>query len=470
MPRRALHRGLAAGVLAALAALPAVAAPAAPRERSCTEAGDATRRGSDFAAAVARQAPAVVSVMTIGQGAATDDDDAPQSRRRIGEAMASASGFVIASDGYILTSAHVVAGAFEVTVRTADQRRFPADVIGLDRRSDVAVLKIAASNLPVAAVGGGARLCPGEWVAALGAPFGFEQSVAAGVVSANPRFLPGGDGTGLIQTDVALNPGNSGGPLLDGRGEVVGMNTMIYSESGSFSGLSFSLPVDTAMRIAAELRATGRVTRGQIGARIQALTPELAPAFGLDVPAGALVVRLDAAGPAALAGLRSGDVLLAVEGASAMGFPEIQARVASARPGSSLVFSVWRRGAPLTVRVAVVESPPDLPQRPPPGAQPREPRLGLELVERTARQTQGLIEPGLYVKVASGPARRAGLRFGDLVLGVNDTAVASLADFDAALAALKDGGTVALLVRRGAATSFVPVRSAPPARVSSAAP
>ncbi|MDR6855764.1 S1-C subfamily serine protease [Variovorax guangxiensis] len=217
-------------------------------------------------------------------------------------------------------------GAQELSVLLGGQRRLAAEVVGLDRRTDVAVLKITATNLPVAAICSSARLCAGEWVAALGSPFGFEQSVTAGMVSANPRFLPGGSGVPLIQTDVALNPGNSGGPLFNERGEVVGLNSMAYSTSGGYMGVSFSLPIDTAMRIASELRAIGRVTRGQSGARTQALTPDLAPAFGLDAALGALIVRVDAGGPAATAGLRSGDVVLGVDGVAAMAYSEIQER------------------------------------------------------------------------------------------------------------------------------------------------
>ncbi|RZL96211.1 MAG: PDZ domain-containing protein [Variovorax sp.] len=402
-----------------------------------------------------------MSVLVVGQGNDGFDEDEMRvpARSRLGSDRSSASGFVISNDGYILTSAHAVLGVQETSVIIEGQRRLPADIVGLDRRTDVAVLKIAASNLPAAAVGSSARLCPGEWVAALGAPFGFELSVTAGVVSANPRFLPGGSGVPLIQTDVALNPGNSGGPLFNERGEVVGMNSMIYSVSGGYQGVSFSSPIDAAMRIASELRSTGRVTRGQIGARTQALTSDLAPAFGLDGPLGALIVRVDSGGPAENAGLRSGDVVLAVNGGTAMAYAEIQERVAATRPGSSLALNIWRHRVPLTVTVAVAESQPDLPLRAA-SLSGSEVRLGLGLVERTARQGGGLLEPGLYVKSVSGSAQRAGLRLGDMVLAVNDVGVAGIAELDAALASAGQD-TVALLVRRGTATSFVAV--VPPA-------
>ena len=462
-----LARTLAAALLGALAF--AGTTSSWSRDRPCADPAGAPGQGVDFVTAVARQAPAVVSVLAVGQDTDGGDNDeleiAP--RPRLGAQRTSASGFIVSADGYILTSAHAVFGAQELSVLLGGQRRLAAEVVGLDRRTDVAVLKITATNLPVAAIGSSARLCAGEWVAALGSPFGFEQSVTAGMVSANPRFLPGGSGVPLIQTDVALNPGNSGGPLFNERGEVVGVNSMAYSTSGGYMGVSFSLPIDTAMRIAAQLRSTGRVTRGQIGARTQALTSDLAPAFGLDAALGALIVRVDAGGPAATAGLRSGDVVLGVDGVAAMAYSEIQERVAASRPGSVLTLGVWRRKALLAVKLTVAESTSDLPQR---AAAPtaREARLGLDLVERTAKATSGQPESGLYVRSASGSAQRAGLRFGDVVLAVNDVAVAALTDLDRALEPIGRSETVALLVRRGSITSFVPVT--PPAGAGRALP
>jgi serine protease Do len=454
MPGRRPARGLEAGLLVALAFAGATTSSWS-RDRPCTDPV-APKAEVDFVAAVARQAPAVVSILAVGQSADRGDNDeagfAPRSR--LGSERSSASGFVFSADGYVLTSAHVVAGAQELSVVLDEQRRLAAEVVGLDRRTDVAVLKVPATNLPAAVIGSSARLCAGEWVAALGAPFGFEQSVTAGMVSANPRFLPGGNGVPLIQTDVALNPGSSGGPLLNARGEVVGVNSMAYSSSGGYLGVSFTVPIDTAMRIAAELRSTGRVTRGQIGARSQALTADLAPAFGLHAALGALIVRVDDGGPSALAGLRSGDVVLSLDGGEAMAYAEIQERVAAAPPGSALTLGIWRRRALSTVKLVVAESTPDLPQH---SAAPsaREARLGLDLVERTARATGGQPEPGLYVRSASGSAQRAGLRFGDVILAVNDVDVTALKDLDEALEPIGQGDAVALLVRRGSITSFV---------------
>lgn len=288
--------------------------------------------------------PAIVTIMAVragGEQPAFDDEFRMPLRASVWH-RASGSGFVMSADGYILTSAHLVAGASETSVTDADQHRHRANIVGVDRLTDVAVLKIAATTLPVAPVGSSARLCPGEWVAAIDSPFGLENSLSAGVVSAFPRFLPGAYGVALIQVDVPLNTGSSGGPLFKARGEIVGMNSLGHTSKGGFSGVSFALPIDTVLKVAAELRSAGRVTRGQIGARTQAITAELAQAFGLDGDAGVLIVRVDPGGPAAVAGLRSGDVVLGVDGKPTMGYAEIQDRVAAARPANSLILSIWR--------------------------------------------------------------------------------------------------------------------------------
>ncbi|SOD28030.1 serine protease Do [Variovorax sp. YR752] len=433
---------------------------------SCLERTSSGLQGSDFVAAAARQSPAVVSVTVAGTGndwVANSDQRAPTQWGR-GVERGFASGFIFRRDGYILTSAHAVTGAQAISIVTEDQRRFDAEVIGIDRRTDVALLRVAASDLPVVTVGRSSELCPGEWVAAMGAPFGFERSVTAGVVSANPRYVPGGSGVPLIQTDVVLNPGNSGGPLFDERGRVVGMNSMAYSPGGGYSGMSFSLPIDTAMHIADELRITGRVMRGHIGARIQPLTVELAPAFGLDTALGALVVRVDPDSPAEQAGLRSGDVVLAVDGAAAMPYADIQDRVAGARKGSLLALKVWRHRTPLTMQVGVAEIPPDLAPRLAARALPQETRFGLELSERKGVLGISLLDPGLFVQSASGSAQRAGLRYGDMLIAVNDVQVAGLADFDAAIQSIKESDTVALLVMRGSTRSYVPILPRGPQR------
>ncbi len=411
-------------------------------------------------AAAARQSPAVVRIAVAGSDndGLLAGDMRPSARWGQGAGRGFASGFIIDRDGYILTSAHAVTGAQAISVTTADQRRFDAEVIGVDRRTDVALLRIAALNLPVVTVGHSGDLCAGEWVAAMGAPFGFEGSVTAGVVSAHPRYMPGGNGVPLIQTDVALNPGNSGGPLFDERGGVVGMNSMIYSTSGGYFGVSFSLPIDTAMRVAQELRANGSVTRGHIGARTQPLTSELAPAFGLDAAVGALVVGVDTGSPAEEAGLRHGDVVLAVDaGAAAMPYAEIQESVASAAQGSRLALRIWRHRTLLTVPVGVAGSEPDIVPKPVAHSDVHETRFGLELAERKGALGIGLQDPGLYVQGVSGSGQRAGLRYGDAIVAVNDVRVAGLADFDAAIRAIPESETVALLVMRGKSRGYVPI-------------
>ncbi|VTU22229.1 trypsin-like peptidase domain-containing protein [Variovorax sp. PBL-E5] len=447
----------------------AAADTARPRESTCAQRAEAPGRAGDFVSAVARESLAVVRVLASGTeewnvGAAPSEDvpsrgipvqwTSPPDRSL-------ASGFVIDQEGYILTAAHAVAGAQDMTVVLPDERRFRPALVGLDRRTDIAVLKIAASRLPAALIGSGSGPCAGEWVAAMGAPFGFENSVAAGVVSANPRFVPGGAGVPFIQTDVALSPGSSGGPLFNLRGEVVGVNSMIYS-TGGYGGASFSLPIDLAMRVAAELRSTGRVHRGQIGAASQALTPELAPAFGLDRALGALVIRVEPQGGAAYAGLRSGDVILAIDGAAWMSYPDIQERVAAARPGTELALAIWRNRALVQLKVRVAEAVEDLPRPAAVTQSDNDARLGLALVERGTGQSLGMLPAGIYVRSASGFARLAGLRFDDMIVGVNGTAVASLKDFDSALQATQDDDVVALLVRRGKLTNFVPVLRRPP--------
>jgi len=448
--------------------------PAWSREASCAERASAPAI-VDFVAAAARELPAVVRIFAIGvDGWGDPYDTAPfgsSSGERLDEMptppwqqsdeRSSASGFVIRQDGYILTSAHAVAGAQELTVSWSDGRRLPAQIIGFDRRTDVALLKVAATRLPEALIATDRWLCPGEWVAALGSPMGFDHSLAAGVVSANPRYLPRGSGVALIQTDVALNRGSSGGPLFNARGEVVGMNSMIYSNSGEYVGLSFSLPIDEAMRVVAELLSSGHVTRGQLAAGVQSVTPELAQAFGLDQVAGALVTRVDAGADAPAGGLRSGDLILSVGGgASAMSFPEIAQRVAMARPGTALVLTVWRSRAVVRLTVPVSAAAIDLPKRRVVHEAEPEERLGLRLVERKPDPLHTRLLPGLYVQSTTGSSRRAGIEFGDAIVGVNQTAVASLAEFDAALRAAGTATTVALLIRRGPAMSFVPVTRA----------
>jgi serine protease Do len=369
------------------------------------------------------------------------------------------SGFVITQDGYVLTNAHVVADVDEATVKLVDKREFEGKVIGVDRRTDVALIKIDASGLRTVTIGDASKLEVGEWVAAIGSPFGFENSVTAGIVSAKGRFIPDESYVPFIQTDVAVNPGNSGGPLFNLRGEVVGINSMIYSGSGGFMGLSFAIPIDVAMEVAKELRAHGRVIRGRLGVQIQDMTADLAASFGLKRAAGALVVMVEKGGPAEKAGFLPGDVILKVQGKAIESSSELPPIIAATRPGTTLQFQVWRRGAAkeLTATIGELEA-----EEPRPEAEPgelRANRLGLVLSELTARQGAELeTEGGLLVRSVRGPALKAGIQAGDVIVAINDRKINRVADFDRALAAVPPGGVVALLVLRDGELVYVPVR------------
>jgi serine protease Do len=263
------------------------------------------------------------------------------------------SGFIISADGYILTNAHVVSETEEIMVKLTNKREYPAEIVGVDLLTDIALLKIDATNLQPVKIGDATRLEPGEWVAAIGAPFGFENSVTVGVVSAKGRMLPNESYVPFIQTDVAVNPGNSGGPLFSTEGNVVGINSQIYSETGGYMGISFAIPVDIAMHIAQQLREKGKVTRGRIGVQVQELTVELASSFGLEEPRGALVAAVEQGGPAARAGMRVGDVILSVNDAAVESAADLARFIASTQPGVSAAAEVWRQGErlPLTIQV-----------------------------------------------------------------------------------------------------------------------
>jgi serine protease Do len=361
------------------------------------------------------------------------------------------SGFIISPDGHVLTSAHALFDAREAWVVTVDGRRFRAGILGLDRSSDVALLKIDASDLSVAPVAPSARICPGEWVAALGAPFGFDYSLTVGVVSAYPRFLSGGAGVPLIQSDVVMNPGSSGGPLFNAEGQVIGMNSMIFSATGIYIGVSFSLPIDRVMRIADGFRSGS--PRGHVGLRTQPVTPELAQAFHLSPPRGALVTRVSSASPAEEAGLRSGDILLSVNGRSLDSQLELEDAIGGARPGAMLALQVWRHNAMQQVVVKVGTPPGELATAAPPQARAA-PRLGMVLSPASA--TKGM-PVGAYVETASGSSLLAGIEPGDRITAINGIDVTNLGDFDAALESVHASKVVAFLVTRGSATIYIPV-------------
>jgi serine protease Do len=375
------------------------------------------------------------------------------------------SGCIISADGYVLTSAHVVAGAQHVTVRLADARReFTARVVGTDPRSDVAVLKIDATGLPTARVGDSRSVQPGQWVAAIGSPFGFSNSITAGIVSATGRALPDESIVPFIQTDVAVNPGNSGGPLINTRGEVVGLNSQIYSRTGGYMGVSFAVPSDVVMEVFEQLRTTGRVQRGWLGVSIQPVTQELARSFKLDEARGTLVAAVEQGSPAARAGVLPGDIILAFAGQPLASEGDLPLRVGRTAPGTRVPLELWRRGERRQVDVAVGELPADpaevqgpAPQPPVPAAKANN-RLGLVLAELTPAQRRALGVPyGLVVQATRGPAAATALRRGDIITALNGVALTSTAQLNTLLAQQQAGAPVALLVQRGEASLYVPV-------------
>jgi serine protease Do len=440
----------------------------------------------DFTALMKKQGPAVVNVIATRKPAAQPDAGAGAGRPRGQPPGASrgepddpmleffrrfmpdpeeraprqglASGFIISQDGYILTNAHVVDGFDEVTVKLADAKReYKAKVVGFDKRTDVALIKVDATGLPVATLGSSANLQPGEWVAAIGSPFGFANTITAGIVSAKGRSLPDEVYVPYIQTDVAVNPGNSGGPLLNLKGEVVGINSMIYSGTGGYMGVSFAIPIEVALEVSRQLQGQGKVVRGRIGIAMQPLTKELAQSFKLGAESGAVVVAVDPGGPAARAGVRPGDVVLDWNGRKIDDPNELPRLVAATRPGSSAKMEIWRGGKVETVEVAVGEIPAES-AKAPREAQPKEAhnRLGLALRELPAADRKALgIDYGLLVidvATAAGP-----IMPGDVIVAVNQEQFKSLEEFNRLLGQAKKGESVALLVRRGDAAVYVPL-------------
>jgi len=388
-----------------------------------------------------------------GQGGGRREFQVPQ---RQGEG----SGFIVSPDGYILTNAHVVADADEVTVRMTDRREYQAKVIGVDERSDVAVIKIEGKNLPVVKIGDPSKLRPGEWVLAIGSPFSFENSVTAGIVSATGRSMPGENGlVPFIQTDVAVNPGNSGGPLFNLNGEVVGINSQIYSRSGGYMGISFAIPIDVANNVRTQLVSTGKVTRGRIGVQIQEVNAPMADAFGLDRPRGALVGQVIEGGPAEKAGIKNGDVILSVNGKTVERSTELPSVVSAIKPGDTAKLEVWRDKETKMVNVKVDEFPDETQkvanrEKPEPA---KADKLGLSVRplgadERKSASTQGY----LLVEDVDGPAAQAGVRPGDVILGVNGKPVKSMAEFRSATATASK--TVAILLERDGGQLFLPIR------------
>jgi serine protease Do len=438
----------------------------------------------DFSALVDHYGPAVVNVEVVersretsseseGGGGSDSEDPFNDFFRRFGipgpnfgprnapPARGTGSGFIVSADGFILTNAHVVSNADQVTVRLTDRREFQAKVVGVDQRTDVAVIKIEAHGLPVVKIGDPNKLRPGQWVIAIGSPFGFDNSATAGIVSATSRSLPSDNYVPFIQTDVAVNPGNSGGPLFNVRGEVVGINSQIFSQTGGYMGLSFAIPIDVAVNVENQLIKSGHVVRGRIGVTIQDVNAQLAESFGLDRPRGALVSTVESGGPADKSGVKPGDVILAVNGQSIERYGELSGRISNIKPGSDVKLSLWRNGKQedLSVKVAELNETPQRSAARGGGGHglDQAARLGLSVRplqpdEKQQAQTEG----NLVVEKVTGPAAAAGVQPGDIILGVNGKRVRSVSELqDAAKTA---GKTIALLIQRQDAQIFVPLR------------
>jgi len=380
------------------------------------------------------------------------------------ESRSLGSGFIISSDGYILTNSHVVAAADDITVKLNDKREFTAKVIGVDPRTDVAVIKIDADNLPAVSIGDPDKLRVGDWVLAIGSPFGFESTVTSGIVSAKGRSLPQENYVPFIQTDVAINPGNSGGPLFNLDGEVVGINSQIYSRTGGFMGLSFAIPINVAIDIADQLKTDGRVKRGRIGVVIQEVTAELAESFGLDAPRGALVNRVEKGGPAQKAGIEVSDVILKFASEDVESSNDLPRIVGQTKPGSIVEVELWRDGKLKTLTIKVGEIPADENASAKSNSQKERaknevPELGLVVSDLTSQQLkQQELQSGIRIDKVSGVGQKAGLRSGDVILALNNDDVESVEQFVKLMDQYSEARSIALLIHRGGGSLYVPIR------------
>lgn len=502
-PRRLVMALVAAGAIGALGATGAglvgtrsaaqatesavVVQPAAPNLSAVN--------APNFADITARNGAAVVNISVVGSSRAMSDDEGDQASERQpqgpgispddpffeffrqfgipgmpgGQGMGpraqqpdtpmrgQGSGFIVSSDGVILTNAHVVRGAKEVTVKLNDRREFRAKVLGADPKTDVAVLKIDASGLPTVKLGQTSQLRVGDWVLAIGSPFGFENSVTAGVVSAKGRSLPDDSFVPFLQTDVAINPGNSGGPLFNAQGEVVGINSQIYTRSGGYQGVSFAIPIELATRVQQQIQTTGKAQHAKLGVSVQEVNQAFADSFKLDKPEGALVASVEKNGPAAKAGLEPGDVVRKVDGKPVVGSGDLPAFIGQALPGQKVTLEVWRKGESKTLSatlgdasdkaVKVAKSSPDGDKG----------KLGLALRPLQPEEKQQIgVDSGLLVAQASGPAAAAGISQGDVLLSINGAPAGNIDEVRAAVA--KADKTVAVLIWRDGNKIFVPVR------------
>ncbi|SIT47247.1 putative periplasmic serine endoprotease DegP-like [Paraburkholderia ribeironis] len=406
----------------------------------------------DFSSIVSRYGPAVVHIGA--KQAASVDENGEQSRG--GEALG--SGFIISQDGYVLTNNHVVDGAERVTVKLTDGREFRAQVIGKDKTSDVAVLKINASNLPTVKIGDPANSKVGEWVVAIGSPYGFDSTVTSGIISAKARQFSDDSPIPFIQTDVPVNPGNSGGPLFNLNGEVIGINSMIYSRTGGFQGLSFAIPIDAAMHVKDQLVRTGHVSRGRIGVGVQPLSAEQAKSLGLDAPRGALVGSVDPNGPARAAGLREGDVIVGVNGTRIANTTELMAQVSQLAPGTTASIDIVRNGGERKLSVTVGAQSGEVASASPRTQQQEQarPRLGVAVRPLTADEQQETSLPGgVVVQQAGGPAAAAGIQAGDIIVAVDGKVIRGVEQLRQLIA--QAGDTVSVTVVRDGEEASVSV-------------
>ena len=436
----------------------------------------------DFAAIVDANKSAVVNITatTLKASASDEEEEAPQFRSPFGGGpndpfeqffrhfqgpmpqvpqvprTGLGSGFIVDSSGVILTNAHVVEGADEVRVKLPDRREFRGKVAGIDTTTDIAVVKIDARDLPAVKIGDPQKVRVGEWVLAIGSPFGFENTVTAGIVSATSRSLPEGSYVPFIQTDAAVNPGNSGGPLFNMQGQVIGINSQIYSRSGGFQGIAFAIPIDAAMGVEKQLLATGKVERGRLGVGVQEVNASLARSFGLDRPRGALVAQVEPGSPADKAGLKPGDVILGFNGKPIETSSQLPPLVAQLKPGTGATMQVWRGGKQSQLDVAVGEMPTQTAANADKTKPLKGGKLGLAVRQLTPEERkESGISQGLVVEQVGGAAARAGIQPGDVITAVNGTPVKSVQDLRAAADKAKEG--IALLVRRGDQSLFVPV-------------
>ncbi len=391
------------------------------------------------------------------KGAQPNPPDAPDTEQNRGVG----SGFILSSDGYVMTNAHVVDDADTIYVTLTDKREFKAKLIGVDERTDVAVVKINATSLPSVAIGDSNRVRVGEWVVAIGSPFGLDNTVTAGIVSAKGRNT--GDYLPFIQTDVAVNPGNSGGPLINMAGEVIGINSQIYSRTGGFMGISFAIPIDEAMRVADQLKASGKVVRGRIAVAIGEVTKDVADSIGLPKAEGALVSSVEPGGPADKAGIQPGDIILKFNNRPVDTATDLPRMVGDTKPGTRATVTIWRKGQARDLPITITEVPVDKNAKADAGQSQPKPRqsnsLGLTVNDVPADQLKALkLRGGVQIVNVDGPAARAGLRRGDIVLRVGDTDITSAKQFVDLTAQLDPQKVVAVLVRRGDNTQFIPIR------------